>query len=344
MKNKADTQKIQAENSHILFPPTITTISVPVLFGRGEKTESTYEETHQPKRKKPKSRAVAKYEVSEGVLKFFDAKGFPKKRWALIKEIPISEVSNVENFGNELNITWNGVVYSFVLKKKSESFSELRDQIRGLLEQQQKTEEITDQASLRKIDLTGLVNVSIGIVDLTFDILMGLHEKRIDWMRLEGSADKLGRSWNFTSQTVAPLNLDFEKVSAAIGKQIPKEVAKETFIILKSIYTYFEGLKPADMEKVHFQNAKLSILAYYTLNDLLFGKVIGEKDSRKESLALEDILLSLANESNVKVNFEELQVNMDRLDAEMIDENTIEEARAIFKKKLGLSEELESAF
>lgn len=336
MKNKEDTQKIQAENCHIPLTPTITTVAVPVLFGRGKKTESTQEKTPQPERKKPKSLAVAKYEVSESALKFFDAKGFPKKRWVLITEIPISEVSNVENFGNELSITWNGVVYSFVLKKKSESFSELRDQIRGLLEQQQKTEESTDQASLRKSDLTGLINGSIGIVDLAFDILMGLHEKRVDWTRLEVSADKLGSSRDFTGQTVAPLNLDFEKVSAAIKKQIPKETAKETFSILKSIYTYFEILKPADGEKVYFQNALLSILAYYTLNDLLFGKVIGEKDSRKESLALEDVLMSLANESNVKVNFEELQVNMDRLDAETGDKNAIEEARAIFKKQLEL--------
>ena len=79
MKNKADTQKIQAENCHIPFILTIATVAVPVLFGRGKKTESTQEKTTQPERKKPKSLEVAKYEVSESGLKFFDAKGFPKE-------------------------------------------------------------------------------------------------------------------------------------------------------------------------------------------------------------------------------------------------------------------------
>jgi hypothetical protein len=35
-------------------------------------------------------------------------------------------------------------------------------------------------------------------------------------------------------------------------------------------------------------------------NDILFGKVVGELDNEKESLALECVLLNLAKGSNVK--------------------------------------------
>jgi hypothetical protein len=136
---------------------------------------------------------------------------------------------------------------------------------------------------------------------------------------------------------MAPLNLDFAKVSAAIKRQVPKETSKETYNILKSIYEYFDGLKPDDDLKdasLNFQNANAVILAYYTLNDLLLGKVIGEKDNKKESLALESVLLGLANESTVKVNFEELKVSMDRLDVEVENESVVEDTRAIFKEQL----------
>ena len=200
--------------------------------------------------------------------------------------------------------------------------------------------ETNDKASLRKSDLTGLVNGSIGIVDSSFDILMGLNEKRVNWALLESIADKLGSGWNFTGQTVAPLNLDFEKVSVAIKKQAPKETAKEAFSILKSIYQYFDGLKPDDNEKekvdLNLQNAKAGIVAYYMLNDLLLGKVVGEKDSEKEIYAFEGVLSGLAKESNVKVSFEDIRAKIDGLSGQMDDGSVVEEARGILKDQLKL--------
>jgi len=175
---------------------------------------------------------------------------------------------------------------------------------------------------------------------LSFDVLMGLHERRVNWAGLEGIADKLGSSWTFSGQTLAPLNLDFAKVSAAIKKQAPKETAKETFSILKLIYQYFDGLKPDANEKekadLNLQNAKAGIVAYYTLNDLLLGKVVGEKDSEKEIYAFEGFLLGLAKESNVKVSFEDLRAKMDGLSGQMDDGSVVEQARGIFKEQLKL--------
>lgn len=338
MKNRSNEPDIQHKTPDYI--PAITTVAMPLLFGKRKNLQTTTELLQEKPLKpkpKPKAFAVAKYEISDNLVKFFDAKGFPKKRWILVREIPLGEITSVESFGNELSITWNGAVWQFVFKKKTESFSTLRDQIKGLLEEQQKVVESSDKTGLTKSDFAGLINGSIAIVDLSFDILMGLHAKRVNWARLEACVDKLGGGWNFTGQTLAPLNLDFSKISAAVKRQVPKETAKEIFAVLKSIYGYFEDLKPEGVLKesaLNTQNAKAVILAYYTLNDLCFGKVIGEKDSLKESLAFESVLLGLANESNVKVNFGELRIKMDKLGVEVAYESIVEDSRSIFKDSI----------
>ena len=132
------------------------------------------------------------------------------------------------------------------------------------------------------------------------------------------------------------MNLDFGNLSAAVKAQVPKETSKEAYAILKSIYDYFDALKPDDSQKVDFENAKMAILAYYTLNDLLFGKVIGDVDSGKEGLALEGFLAGLAKESNVKVSFGELGVCLDGFGGQMEKENVVEGARALFRAQLKL--------
>ena len=285
----------------------------------------------------PKGFTVAKFEVSDNAVRFFVAKGFFKKRWVVVKEIPVYAINSIEHFGNELSVTWKGVTDLFFMEKKSESFGKLRDEVNGLLEEQRKTLEDNEKASLRRNDLTGVINASIGIVDLSFDILIGLQEKRVNWSRLEGYSSGLGEKLSFNGQTMAPLSLDFSKIALAIKKHVPKETSKEAYSILKSIYGYFNGLKlDDDLKETHpnFQNAKAVILAYYTLNDLLLGKIVGEKDSKKESLSLEGVLQNLAKETNVKVDIEELKGTIDRMGIESDSESVIEDTRAIFKEQL----------
>ena len=337
MKDRSNAPDIKHETPDYSYVPAITTVAMPFLFGK-RKNQQTAVESPQEKLLKPKEKnkslKTAKYEVSNNSVKFFAAKGFPKKQWVLIKEIPVNEIASVESFGNELSITWNGAVYSFVFNKKTESFSVLRDQIRGLLENQLKVVESSDQTGLRRSDFAGLINGSMGVVDLLFDVLMGLHARRVNWAGLEGCADRLGGTWSFTGQTLAPLNLDFSGVSAAVKRQVPKETARESFAVLKVIYGYFEGLKPQeDMDKSGFNvpNVRAVILAYYMLNDLLLAKVIGERDSIKVNSALEGMLLRLAGESSVKVDFGELRAAMDKLGVGVDDESAVGESRGVFR-------------
>src|SRR5665647_863502 len=117
MKNITDPPDFHRKNYQYTLTPLITTVAFPLLIGRQKNAESTQEKSPENKRPKFKSLAIIKYEISDNKIKFFDAKGFPKKRWVLIKEIPIQEISDVESFGNELKITWNEEVYTFVSKK-----------------------------------------------------------------------------------------------------------------------------------------------------------------------------------------------------------------------------------
>ena len=333
MKNKANPPATQGKNRRYAFTPLITTVAFPLLIGRQKNAESTQEKLSENKNSKSKSLAIIKYEVSDNKIKFFDAKGFPKKRWVLIKEMPIHEISGIESFGKELKLTWNEEVYTFVFKKESESVTSLYDQIQSLLKDRQKTMENNEKSYLRKNDLRKVMDV----IDLSFDILMGLNEKTIDWIHLECNAAGYLDSWKLDEG--APLNLDFTNVSAAIKRRIPEETSKEAYSILKSIYEHFDVLKSLNYLKddgVTVPNAKNLIWAYYMLNDVLFGKVVGEVDNKKEILAMEDVLLDLANGSNVKFNLEELKGGIYKLGVEADCNRIFKDTRKNFKEKLSI--------
>jgi hypothetical protein len=175
------------------------------------------------------------------------------------------------------------------------------------------------------------------VIDLSFDILMGLNEKSIDWIHLEDYAKGLLNSCNIHEGM--SLNLDFANVSASIKKRNAEETAKEAYGILKIVYEYFDVLKPEDYQKddaLNIPNIKNSILAYYMLNDVLFGKVVGEVNSEKESLALESVLSNLANGSNVKANLEELKNDIYRLEVEVDRNRIFKNIRVRFKENLSL--------
>ena len=295
----------------------------------------------QPKQKpkpKPKGIAVTKAEVVNDTLKFSVTKGFFKKRSVVIKEIPIYEIQAIENFGNELSVTWKGVTDSFIMEKKAESFVKLRDQIHVMIEEHQKTLEFNEKSALRKNELLGAINASIHIVDLSFDILISLQVKRINWELLEASSSHgFGDSLSFTGKTLPPLILDFSNISAAIKDQGPKETSKEAYEILKSIQGYFNGLNlDEDIKDTlpNFQNTKNAILAYYTLNDLLLGKMVGDKENKKENSYLETLLQNLAKETKVNVNFENLRDSIGKMGSEVDSESVIEDSREIFKEQL----------
>ena len=207
----------------------------------------------------------------------------------------------------------------------------------GMFDEEPKSIWVDEQDALRKTELLEVVKVSFGLIELSFDTLICLQEKRIKWLRLEKYSKDFGANLNFTMQTMPPLNLDFLKISSAINSQDLQKTSKEAYNILKTIFEYFNGLSIDDdfKESVpNFKSAKTIVLAYYTLNDLLLGKLVGDKENKKEILQLESDLEILNNNTSFKVNIEELRISIEKATPENEFESAIHDTREIFKEQL----------
>jgi hypothetical protein len=204
-------------------------------------------------------------------------------------------------------------------------------------EKRQKLIEAYWKVSLRRKELVEVINASIGIVDLLFDILISLQKKRINWQMLEDNSKAFGVVFSFIGKSMPTLNLSFLKISSAIKSQIPKATSKETYTILKDIYGYFESLNlEEDLKEdaLNFTSTKAIILLYYTLNDILLGKAVGDKENKKETHQLDSVLQNLTNDTTFKINIEELIVSMDKVIPENDLESFIDNSRDVFKKEL----------
>jgi len=224
-------------------------------------------------------------EITQSELRFFNKTGLSKKRWIVTKEFPIYELTKMEHRGNWLSLSWNDQIYSFILNPAGESFAKLVQQITELQEAHQKYLQKTQQAALHKSELLTIMNTSLLITDGSFDILMDLHKKRVNWPQIEQHVQTLGNTYHFKPQTLLPLSLDFSKVALAVQNQIAQETAQETFNLLKVIWTYFNELKSHTDLVDTIPNAGQVynvVLAYFTLNDLWFANIIGEADTQSE--------------------------------------------------------------
>jgi hypothetical protein len=154
---------------------------------------------------------------------------------------------------------------------------------------------------------------------------------------LEGYSEDLGEHFSFVGQSIPSLNVDFLTIFSAIRSQIPKKTSEETHNILKVIYSYFDTLNLDDdfKESVpNFLSAKAIILSYYTLNDLLLGKVVGDKENKKENYQLESVLQILANNTDFIVNIDSLKDSLYKVLPGSDLENMIDNSRGIFKEQL----------
>jgi hypothetical protein len=110
-------------------------------------------------------------------------------------------------------------------------------------------------------------------------------------------------------QTLPPLNLELNRISDAITKEVPKEVSKEALSVLKAIYNYFNNLPNKEDTTENsklFENAKNTMTNYLMLNDVIFAKVTGQEDDPEELAALENALSKLIDESNIKISLNDI--------------------------------------
>ena len=88
-------------------------------------------------------------------------------------------------------------------------------------------------------------------------------------------------------------------------------------------------------QKTHpdYQDAQQVLLAYYALNDIIIGNIVGDKEISKERNKLLAILNGLAKTIDLQIEVDSIIRATDRLINEKVDESLIEENRTVFKQQ-----------
>jgi hypothetical protein len=132
--------------------------------------------------------------------------------------------------------------------------------------------------------------------------------------------------------------LEFTKLSLALKEHLPEEISKEAYGVLRSLYECFSGLtsKNEVLEQIHpnYRDAKAAIQAYYTLNDIILGTIVGDQEIGKESNELLAMLDDLSKGTDLKIDAEAIKGIVNKLVAGKGEEGLIEESRAAFRQQL----------
>ena len=168
---------------------------------------------------------------------------------------------------------------------------------------------------------------------------MSLHEKRVNWSLINQSCTGLPQSLSRKTETFPPLSLDFSRLNRATEIELPEEVAKESYALLRIIREYFCSLKPAIDNEIVVDNLDFDSLislidSYLALNDIFLGKTVGDNNNKEERDFLEGLLTVLSVETVFKVNIEELKVAIDSFDLENNRASAVNHSREIFKEKI----------
>ena len=207
------------------------------------------------------------------------------------------------------------------------------------MDEQRKMLEDNEAAKQKQNEVTKkLLSIAIEIVDSLFDVLRSL-QGRVDLNRLEGYLERSEENIRgFTDLNIGTINLDLTKLSLAIKEHLLEETSKEIITLLRSLYEYFSGLTSQNeiFEQTHpnYQDAKTTILAYYTLNDIILGTIVGDKEVGKERNELVMMLDDLSKGTDLKINVDAIKDVINKLGKEKGQESVIEESRAVFRQQL----------
>ncbi len=282
---------------------------------------------------------VSDYVISDGVLKFYNRPGLLQNKLVQVREIPISTISNIEHFWNELTITWNNVIDTFRKKKNYESFNEeVTAKVQAIMDENKRALEKQEKIYLRNTNVEEILNDTLPVVDVVFDVLSGLHAKRVDWTIIEDTVAVLGQSINLTTQSLPTLTLDFTQLSIAISKQDPREVANQARVVLKAILEYFNRLRPMDtVPDAHPNLDEVAMLvnSYYLLNDIMLGKLVSQKENPREIHSLERSIQKLSKDTTFKMDLEDLRTRIGSLNVDQSDtEDVIGDTRELYKDQI----------
>jgi len=272
----------------------------------------------------------------DNTIKFHIEKGRIRKQQEQLREIPMSDIDAITRVGNELSITWRGTMDIFVIEN-TEFFGSIFEKIANTFEEEKKLSEEKKIVKQQSNDDNKIVYITMEIIDPLFDILRSLHGW-VDWNRIENLLKKSAKeSQELTDQKINGLELDFSKLTIAIEERTQEETSKESLNLLKLLYDYFVGKDSEDetLKEIHpnFHDAKTTIQAYYLLNDIILGVIVGDR-VEKETNSLMVMLEDLSMNTYLEININALKDSIDKMGADQEKVSVIEENKAVFRKQL----------
>ncbi len=275
-------------------------------------------------------------EFADNTLKFYVERGRFKKHLETVREIPLADIEKTVVEGGELSVTWKGVADVFVVEK-AESANTICEEINVALSKQVEVPQDEEASNKEYNQLGDLVKGAWDICDSMFDILMNL-QGQVNW-NLQETILKHSKeiNENLPKQHSNKVNLDFKKLTLKIRAHSPEEVAEEAYNILKSLTGCLSDLSIDQMplQKIHpnYSDAKPLALTYCTLNDIIFGTVVGDEEIEREKNELWGMLGELSKSMEHEINIEAIKRATYGLGSKENMESVVEENRAAFRQQ-----------
>jgi len=269
---------------------------------------------------------------SNGVLvltgdaaKFYVETGRFRKQRKIAREIPLTDVENVERQGNDLSVTWKGTTEVFAMEQASQ-VAPIHERITTAMKERKKEAEKKEVVDEKQVELGHVTVKAVETVDSLFSLLGNLHG-RVDWNIVENSFKESEENVKNLASQANSVCLDVRQLSAAVQERRPKEIAEKTLAVLRVLYEHFEGLSSSventDQFHPNGRAARMAIQASYILDDMLLGTVVGDDEVAKESAELLRVLDDLAKLPGSKVDASKAKAALDRLCAEKENQNLI---------------------
>ena len=275
-------------------------------------------------------------EFIDNTIKFQIEKGRFRKRKEVVRQIQITDIEDMNRIGKELSITWKDSTDIFIIEEP-ELAETIFAKIPTVSEEQGIIFEEKEVAKQRQGNVSEIITVVIEITDSLFNILRSLNGW-VDWNRVEEDFSK-GIEKNLERVTqITTIDLDFTKLTLSIKERAPEKISREIYDLLKVINGYFSVVDTAKEtpEEIHpnVSDAKMTIKAYFLLNDIILGLEVGDEEIEKEKNLLLMVLSDLSKTSGLKLDMDTIKDIIDELVVEKGKKNISEKSRAVFRLQL----------
>jgi hypothetical protein len=277
-------------------------------------------------------------EFIDDTIKFYIEKGRFRKRNELFREIPMANIEGMNRVGNELSVTWNGTTDTFILEE-TKFAGTIFEKIPEIIREQRGISEDEEVAKQKSNQIGKIVSIAMEIADSLFDILRSLHGW-VDWSNIQIFSKRFEESVGaLNDEEMGKIELDSKKLLLSIEDRLPEEISREAYDLLSVLHAYFSGLvsENGSFNEIHpnYSDARTAIQAYYLLNDIGLGTIVGDDDEiGEEHDELAITLENLSKATGLKINIEPIKDVITKLGSKKGKESTIEKSRVVFRRQL----------